>query len=176
MIENLKKNFALYLLKKKYLKRIDNETNKKDFIKNSNSFLVIMPENDEDYRHGYEIAKYLKIHKKKVSLVLPDFKYSLVDKHLNFELITYGLKSRNSLNMPGKALIEKLDNKKFDVVIDLSRMENIFSTGLSLLPETNIRVGLNKEKTNNFFNVRFNLWENNSEISYRNLLNSLSMF
>jgi hypothetical protein len=176
MIEKLKKIVALYLLKKKYLKRIDNNTNKKNFFRNSDSFLIILPENDEDYNNSLDIAKYLAIHKKNVSLLLPDYKYSLVDRNLNYNLITYGLNSKTRMNLPAKSLTGRLENKKYDVIMDLNRKEDVFFTGVSLVPQTNIRIGVNKDKTNSFYNVRFNISENNSEISYRNLLNSLSMF
>jgi hypothetical protein len=176
MISQLRNNVTLFLLKNKYSKSVNDETNKNNFIKNAKSILIIMPENDEDYRYSFEIAKYLGINNKNVSLVLPDYRYSLVDRHLNFQLITYDIKSKSLLNLPCKILAERLQEKYYDVIIDLNRTENLFFTSLALIPTTSVRVGVNKDKTICFYNIRFNISENNSEISYRNLLTSLSMF
>ncbi|NLT49833.1 MAG: hypothetical protein GXX85_02820 [Ignavibacteria bacterium] len=176
MIENLKNKLALYFLRKSYKRAKADKKIEYDFFRKSSKYLIVMPDSDEDYQNSFHIIRYLAKKKKNVSVFIPEYKMNLFDKSLKCEIITYGLSDKTKLNLPSKEIIEKLKEKKYDAILDLNKSENLYFAGVALLPECKIRAGVNKQKTKQFYNVLFNISENNSEISYRNLLNSLSMF
>ncbi len=176
MIENLKNKLALYFIRKNYKSKETGEKIERDFFRKSSKYIILMPEIDEDYQNSFEVIRYLSIHKKNITVFIPEHKLNLFDKSMKTEFLTYSISDKTKLNLPSKEIVEKLKEKKYDAVLDLNRSENLYFAGVALLPECKIRAGVNKQKTKQFYNVLFNISENNSEISYRNLLNSLSMF
>lgn len=80
------------------------------------------------------------------------------------------------LGLPNKPLKEKLLNQKFDVLIDLEREDNLFLVSVVSLMKAKFKVGFKKNAVENLYNFQLVNSKINSEISYRNLLNSLKMF
>ena len=78
--------------------------------------------------------------------------------------------------LPTKSYIDKLNEYKFDVLIDLERDDNLFLTAVTSLINAKYKVGFKKAEVDNLYNFQLINTKINSEISYRNLLNSLKMF
>ncbi|MBK8945490.1 MAG: hypothetical protein IPM32_09510 [Ignavibacteriae bacterium] len=158
------------------LKNFDNKFSFNNFIEESLDYILILPLNDNDFNNSLDVAKYFQIHKKNVTLYLPEHRKNLVRLPNNFNAITYSFDNLTKLGLPNKQLKEKIDNQKFDVLVDLEREENLFLVSSVTLINAKFKVGFKKYNVENLYNFQLVNTEINSEISYRNLLNSLKMF
>ena len=68
MFESFKKKIAKYLIKKKFIKA-SSEVSFNNFMKQSVRFLIIMPENEHDFNHCFDVAKYLATKDKSVTVL-----------------------------------------------------------------------------------------------------------
>lgn len=176
MFEEYKNKIGYYLFKKKLFKEIDNSQSFNNFIENSNSVILVLPLNESDFANSFDVAKYFKIHKKEVTVFIPEFKVNSMDITRNFQYISYDLNDVNKLGLPSKQLIDKLSEKEFDVLVDLEREDNLFLLSVSSQIKAKFKVGFRKVSVDNLYNFQLVNTKINSEISYRNLLNSLKMF
>jgi len=157
-------------------KKIDDSYSFKDFIEKSYSYLIILPLNDLDFANSFDVAKYFRIHKKDVTLFLPEHKVNLGNITNHYKYMSYGLEDISKFGLPTKSYIQKLNEHKFDVLIDLERENNLFLTAIISLINSKFKVGFKKPDIENLYNFQLVNNKINSEISYRNLLNSLKMF
>ncbi len=176
MFESIKKKLAEYVVRK----NIANvETIHQPFnqvLSKSISFLVIMPDNDEDFYHSMNIIRYLEIHKKNVTIFAKDHKINLIpDKH-KLRFIENNISDITRLGLPSKAMREKLSKLEYQVIMDLNRQENLFSSMVANLIRSRVRVGFSKPGADKYYNFHFAFDEPLAEISYKNFLNCLQMF
>ena len=157
-------------------KKIHSSYSFKNFIETSNSYLIILPLNDQDFANSFDIAKYFKIHKKSVTLFLPERKVNSIEITSNYNYLSYDYDDISRFGLPTKSFVEKLNEYNFDVLIDLERENNLFLTAVTSLFEAKFKVGFKKPELENLYNFQVANTKINSEISYRNLLNSLKMF
>ena len=135
-----------------------------------------MPEDDKDFYHSFELLHYLIIHKKIVTLFIPEYKYNLIPEKDKFRSVTFTALDKNKLNLPSANLVERIQNKNYDVVMDLNRKGIVFFIAVSNIVNSKLRFSFNNEENEGYYNFLFNDNANNSEISFRNLLNFLQMF
>ena len=175
MFESIKKKIAQYIIKRKFLSN-SSEVNFNNFFKESVSFLVIMPINEHDFVFTFEILKYLKIHDKSVTVLCQAPRVNTIPEKEKFKIISYGITDVSKFYLPEKVYLEHLEKKNYDVIIDLNHDENLFCSAMSNFFNSKYRVGFKKNNSDNYYNFQIQNDERNSEISYRNLLNSLQMF
>ncbi len=132
------------IFKKKIFKEFNTTYSFKNFIENSYNYLIILPLNDQDFANSFDIAKYFKIHKKEVTLLLPEHKVNAIEITSNYNYISYGLNDISKFGLPTKAYIAKINEYKFDVLIDLEREDNLFLTAVTSLFQANFKVGFQK--------------------------------
>ena len=176
MLGELKNKMGYYILRKTILKGYDSSNSFKNFIGKSFNYLIILPLNDTDFSNSFDVVKYFKIHKKEVTLFLPEHKVNTISLTTNYKYISYDLDDINSFGLPSKNLTERLKERSFDVLVDLERENNLFITAVASLVQANFKVGFKKPEIENLYNFQLVNTKINSEISYRNLLNSLKMF
>ncbi len=176
MIQEAKKNLAKIIFEKKYLSDIYNKQLFNSFLEDANKFLFLLPGNDKDFKHAFDVVKYFQIHKKEVSLFLPEYAINLIIDSRKYKFIGYGVNDVNKLGLPSKSLINSLKDLYFDVVVDLNRTENLFFIAVAHLVQAKYRIGFSRKSINAHYNVQLVNKKINSEITYRNLLNSLKMF
>jgi len=176
MLDEYKNKMGYYILKKKMLKHYESPYSFKDFIENSIDYILILPLNELDYNNSFDVAKYLKIHKKNVTLFLPEHKVNNINLSSNYQHISYALDDITKFGLPSKPYIQKLTNYNFDVLIDLDREDNLFLAAATSIISAKFKVGFKKQNLENLHNFQLINTKINSEISYRNLLNSLKMF
>lgn len=176
MFEEFKNRIGYFIFKKKMLKNFDDKFTFNNFVEESVNYLLILPLNDLDFNNSFDVAKYFQIHKKNVTLFLPEHRKNLIRLSGNYETISYSLDDISRLGLPNKPLKEKLLNQKFDVLIDLEREDNLFLVSVVSLMKAKFKVGFKKNAVENLYNFQLVNSKINSEISYRNLLNSLKMF
>lgn len=176
MFEEIKNKIGFFIFKKKLFKEFNTTSSFRDFIENSYNYIIILPLNDQDFANSFDIAKYFKIHKKEVTLLLPEHKVNVIEITNNYSYMSYNYEDISKFGLPTKAYIEKINERKFDVLIDLEREDNLFLTAVTSLFEATFKVGFKKTDLENLYNFQLSNTKINSEISYRNLLNSLKMF
>lgn len=83
--------------------------------------------------------------------------------------------NKTKIGLPNKELVSKVKKHTFDLVLDLNRDNDIFSSAMGNIPLSGFRIGFVKKNADYFYNFQIPN-EINPEKSYRNLLNSLRMF
>ncbi len=146
------------------------------FISEAKDYLIIFPTNDIDFHNGINIAKYFIMEKKNVTIFIRDIKRNSIVLTNDFKTIEYGIDDISKFGLPNKKLKAELQKYDFDILIDLEREENLFINGIISLAKAKYKVGFKKSGTDKLHNFQIINSRLNSEISYRNLLNSLRMF
>lgn len=176
MFEKLKKKIAHYLVKRKYQRKNTPQMVFTNIITDSHDLFIIMPKDDKDFFHSIDILKYYQIHKKIITLFLPEYKYNLIPDKEKFKFISYHPNQISRFNLPDKNLVSRLAPKVFDVVIDLNRTENVFFSAISNIVQSKIRVSFKKEFSDRYYSMEIIDKQSESELSYRNFLSYLKMF
>ena len=176
MLENLKLQLARFIVRRKYLKKNLEPIMFNKAISGAVDFFIILPGNDAEFSHSFELLRYLIIHRKSVTLFLPEHKYNLIPEKDRYRFISFNLLQRTKLNLPASSLIELLENKTFDVVIDLNRQEDIFFSAVTNIVKSRLRICFNKEHSSAYYNFLFADNQNIPEVAFRNMLNFLQMF
>ncbi|MCX6168815.1 MAG: hypothetical protein NTX65_05725 [Ignavibacteriales bacterium] len=176
MFEGLKKKIAHFIIKKKYLRRNIGEFSFNNVISNARDLLFLMPKDDKDFISSLEILKYYQIHKKVITLFLPEHKYNIVPEKEKYKFVPYSLAHFTKLNLPNKNLIHSLNQKEFEVVVDLNRSEDVFFSAVANVVKSKIRVSFEKEFSGGYYNMQIVDKNTNPEVAYRSFLNYLRMF
>jgi len=176
LLEDYKNKIGYFLFKKKMLRNYNDNFSFKNFVENSFDYVLILPLNELDFKNSFEVARYFKIHKKNVTLFLPEYRENLISLSSDFNMISYNLDEISKLGLPTKQMKDKIAKYKFDVLVDLERDENLFLASVTSLINAKFKVGFKKTNIENLYNFQLINSKINSEISYRNLLNSLKMF
>jgi hypothetical protein len=135
-----------------------------------------MPADDRDFYHSLDILKYYQIHRKSITLFLPEHKYGVVPEKEKYKCISYQAALKKQFTLPDKNLIRKLEGKDFDIVIDLNRTEDIFLSAVSNIVRAKLRAGFKKEMSELYYTLQIGGNQGDPEVSYRNFLNYLKMF
>ena len=146
------------------------------FFQKSYSFLLVMPENEDDFTNSFLILEYLENKKKNISILTYDYRVSKLPVKFKSRVIDHGVKDMNKFALLVKDFTNRLNEKKFDVVLDLIKDGNYFHKILVCKIKSLLKVGFEKPNGDKFYNVMIRIEENNSENSYQNFLNCLRMF
>lgn len=176
MLENIKRRFAHYLLSRKFLKRNEKHLQFNKIISNSKSFLLLLPEDNNELNNSLDLIKYLLIHKKNITIFINEKNYNPFPAKDKFNFITYGFNDITKLNLPSKNLVNKLKGKNYDIVIDLNRKENTFFSAVANIVESKARISFKKDFSENYYNLLFNNKQDETELAFRSFLEVIRMF
>ncbi len=176
MFEEYKNKIGYFLLKKKLVKNFGSTNSFNNFITDSSKYVIVLPLNDIEFSNSFDIVKYFNIHKKHITLLLPEHKVNTHNLIKNLNYISYNFDDVTNFGLPSKLFTKKLKESEFDVLIDLERESNLFLAAVTILINAKYKVGFKKNEITNIYNFELANSKINSEISYRNLLNSLKMF
>jgi len=176
MIGQLKDKLAGLLVKNKLKDFEIAEHNFRDFFKRSFDFFVAMPENDSDFHQSLPILNYLDEHRKSVTVFTHDYKVNLLPAKFRQKAIGYTIDDLNKLKLPSKQISNKLEQMRFQAVIDLNRQENLFCSYVVNLLKAPYKLGFVKGEPDKFYNIQVINRSPDAENSYKNLLNCLEMF
>jgi len=176
MFNNLKTKLAHFAIKRKYLKKESGLITFNDFIQSTNKYLVLMPERESDFFGCFDIISYFRINQKKVTIFLSAKRRNLIPKLNKYEFILYDEGDISKLGLPNAQYAKILRNNVFDVAVDLNRETNLLCSAVTNMVGAKYRLGFTKENSDKYYNLQLVNNKINSEISYRNLLNSLQMF
>lgn len=175
MFESLKKKIGSYIIKKRFLKD-SQEVNFNNFIKDSLTFFVIMPANEHDIVNTFEILNLLIQQGKSITILCYAPRINTIPTKEKYKFISFDMHNLSKFNLPAKDFLMDLENREFDVVIDLNNTENLFCSAMTNFFKSKYRIGFQKTNSDSYYNFQVQNDERNSEISYRNLLNSIQMF
>lgn len=176
MILEIKKKFGHYLLKRRIAKKIPESISFNRIISDSKSVMIIIPVKDEDFFPSLEIVRYFFIHKKEVTLFLPEFRYNQIPEKDKYQFISFLPVQITKCFLPNKKLIQRLQAKQVDIVIDLNRNEDIFFSAVANTVISKVRIGFKKEKSDSYYNLLFECKQTDANAAFFNLLNYLRMF
>ncbi|MCF6268083.1 MAG: hypothetical protein L3J41_00030 [Melioribacteraceae bacterium] len=176
MIKKIKLKLAEYLAKKKFSRKQSSEKNFQKFFSESKQILIILPKsNNSLVEEAIEIIRFLSIHKKELFIIQSKDQFSYLPNDFKYSSLIISDDDKTKIGLPNKELISKIKKHTFDLVIDLNRENDIFSSAIANIPLSDFRIGFVKVGADYFYNFQIPN-EINPEKSYRNLLNSLRMF
>ena len=148
-----------------------------NFISDSFDIAVILPSDEKAFHDAFNIARYLKIHKKNVTLILPEHFVNLIHNKEDYFFIPVSEIRSDKFGLPDENLLLKLTERKFDVLFDLSVNDSLFISYIALTINADYKIALFSKSAEKIYNFSFGKnSENNFENSFENLLNSIRMF
>lgn len=176
MFEKLKRKIAHYIIRRKYLRKNIQQLAFANIISDSHDLFIIMPKDEKDFYHSLDILKYYQIHRKVITLFLPENRYNLIPEKEKYKFISYLPQQISMFNLPDKNLVSRLSAKEFDIVLDLNRGEEVFFSAVSNIVQSKIRVSFEKEFSNKYYTIQISGKQSNPELTYRSFLSYLKMF
>jgi len=176
MIDLIKEKVSRFLISKKLKKILLNEQDFSEVLKRSGSFLILMPEDEKDFRASYLVIEHLEHLNKSIKILTRDYRISLMPAKFRNKAMEFGLSDLNKLDLPAHKLVEKLSEMRFDGVIDLNRKDDLFYSYVSNLVNARIRIGFAKKGADKFYNFQISNNDIEADKSYNNFLNCLKMF
>jgi hypothetical protein len=176
MIEAIKENISRVLISRKLKDITLSEQDFSEALKRSGSFVVLMPEDEKDFRASYVVLEYLEHLNKAIKIVTRDYRISLLPAKFRNKAIEFGVADLNRLDLPNHKMIEKFAAMRYDGVIDLNRNNELFYSYASNLVNAKIRIGFTKKGSDKYYNFQIANNDVDSEKSYNNFLNCLKMF
>lgn len=176
MIDLLKEKAAEIYVSKKIKNLGRSEQSFSTALKKSFVFLVIMPEDERDFHHCFNVLEFLDQSKKSIRILTRDYRVSLLPAKFRNRSIDIGISDLNKLNLPSNKLINKLTEMKFDAVVDLNIKDNLLFSFLVNLVDARLRIGFLKKGSDKFYNFQVYNKDINPDSSYNNFLNCLQMF
>ncbi len=175
MFDKLKSKIAKGIIKRKARKKGTDVKEFNNFVSKANSFLFVMPEENELFLEALEVAHYFQIHRKYCTLLLNEINVNRNEVE-DYEIFPYSLEDAGKFGLPKKELLNKFLSKNFDVLIDLTFEKDVFLLALVALVNADFKISFQGSEAEEFSNLILPGDLKNPEISYRNLLNSLQMF
>ena len=176
MFEKIKNNIAHAWVVKKYSKKNPPVVSFSNFFSKSVYYFIIIPSNSMEFEQSLSVLKYLDLHKKNITIFCHEEAANLIPSKSKFKFIVYTNDEITKLNLPNSSLVRMLKKKSFDTVIDLNLSENVFACAAANIVESEYKVGFVKKNSDKYYNLQITNDKNNTEFSYKNLLNSLEMF
>ena len=176
MIDNLINRAARFIVKNRIPEIEFDHRNFSSVFTRTYSFLIIMPENERDFRLIFPILEYLKEQRKNIVVITHDFRVSLLAPYFKTNAVAHGINEATKLNLPSKKLLNKLSNMRFDVLIDTNREENLYYSYIAKSLNVGVKIGFVRSDSDNYFNFQIVNKQNDPEVSYNNLLHCLKMF
>lgn len=175
MISWLAKIYSYFLLKKSSEKRSKKRL-MNNFFKNAKSFFVIMPRERYDFVFSQSIVRNLVEAGKSVTVLVLKDSEELVRQAKKVTVETYTDDDISFLKLPKLPLRQRLRILVFDVVLDLNRKEDLFSSICANTVNSITVISFAKDDSDKFYNIQFHSDEVNSEVSYKDFFQSLQMF
>jgi predicted Zn-ribbon and HTH transcriptional regulator len=176
MIDQIKENISRFLISRKLKNIVLNEQDFSEAFRRSGAFLVLMPEDEKDFRASYVVLEHLEHINKSIKILTRDYRISLMPAKFRNKAMEFGVADLNKLDLPGHKLIEKLSEMRFDGVIDLNIKDELFYSFASNLVNAKIRIGFSKKGSDQYYNFQIANNDIEPDKSYNNFLNCLKMF
>ncbi|MEJ2105528.1 MAG: hypothetical protein P8X47_13295 [Ignavibacteriaceae bacterium] len=100
MIDNLINRAARFIVKNRVPEIEFEYRNFSSVFTRTYSFLIIMPENERDFRLIFPILEYLKEQRKNIVVLTHDFRISLLAPYFKTNAVSHGIHEVTKLNLP----------------------------------------------------------------------------
>ncbi len=167
---------SLFLLKRKTRRYAGEPRNFNTLFSGTVDYLVILPEDESEFRQTFSVLKELKKENKSITLFLLDYYINLLPSGEKYRILQYSKEDVNRLKIPIRQLQTRLADMSYDLVIDLNTSGALFPVAVANYVQAKFRAGFQKSGYDMFYNFQVSSVEGNPEKSYRKLLNSLKMF
>lgn len=161
-----RKNFSKQLKEKKI----------NGILEHYNSFILILPETEQEMKGAVEIIYYLLSLNKNVLLIVNNTMVHNILSIKNCKYEEYVATEKNRFNLPKHSLLNRLKNKNAEIVIDLNNRFNYFSRIIAYSINADVRIGFKSEIQKLEYDIEFENLEQKEEIIYKNFLNFIKMF
>lgn len=176
MIEFLKEKTAKFLINNKAKHFSSEEISFSTAFKRSFSFLIVLPDDEKDFHASLHVLRFLDDHKKSFQVLTRDYRVSLLPQIYRSRVIEVGISELTKLDLPNTKLTSKLETLRFDSIIDLNRIENLFAIYIMQVIPSKVRIGFKRKGSDKYYNLQIANNEEKPENSYNNFLNCLKMF
>jgi hypothetical protein len=176
MFEELKRKYAHYIIKKKYLRLGAASIEFKKIISNSQSVLAIMPDTDADFEYSMKVLEFLNAKSKEVTLFVSELRHKKIPENRAYQLMSFHPEQITRFFLPTKNLIRRISDKKFDLVIDLNRHEDTFFSCITNVVESKVRIGFRKNRSDEYYNLLYESKQTEPEAAYLKFLEHINMF
>lgn len=176
MFEELRRKYAHFIIKRKFLRKSNEPIDFKKAISSAKDVLVILPSVEADFTSSLEIVKYLQIHQKDVTLLISELKHEAIQPNQNAKFLSFHPTQISWFFLPDKKLLARLTGRQFDAVLDLNRQEDTFFSCIANAVNSRIRVGFRKNRSSNYYNLLYESKQSEPAAAYSKFLEHLSMF
>jgi hypothetical protein len=176
IFDNIKNIISGSIINKELKKKENDLKSFNGSFKKAFNIFVIMPQNETDFHHCFEVLKFLEQNKKHIVIFLNDFRVSLLPQSLKSKAFPFNVNDINKLNLPGKPLMQRIQETGYSAVINLNREENVLFEYVSFIIDAPLKVGFKKHNSDKYYNLQFINTSEDADISYKNLVNCLQMF
>ncbi len=177
LVDDLKRRIGETLLYRKVGRLNVDKNSFSDFFTTAIDVLILLPEDEPNFTFALDVARFFKIHKKNVTLIIPEFKKNLLANNFDYNYLTINVDSQSGLGFAEENLLKSISKNYFDIYIDLNETESLFYSSISLQVKAKFKIALFKRsKSEKIYNLLFDENTTNFENSCRNLLNSIQMF
>ena len=91
MIDKIKENISRFLISNKLKNIVLNEHDFSEAFKRSGSFLILMPEDERDFRASYVVLDYLEQVNKALKILTRDYRISLLPAKYRNKATEFGV-------------------------------------------------------------------------------------
>lgn len=176
MFESLKKKIAYFIVNRRMKESHTAAQSFNNLFASSYNFLVIMPEDENDFQQAVDVLSFLYESGKNFAVFTYDYRVSLIPAKFRRAVVDYSMEDLSGLMLPSVRLKEKLASMEFNTVLDLNRKESLFNSYSANLVKAKLRVGFSKYNSDNYYNFQVANLEDNAQIVYKIFLNCLQMF
>jgi hypothetical protein len=176
MFEKIKFSLAHYIIRKKYMVIKNVPVTFNGILSNSSTFFIIMPNDPVEFSKSSVLINFLLENCKVVTVLLHESKSNLISEKENVSIIKFMDETKSRLNLPVKPFVKMLQNKEFDVVMDLNRSSDVFLTAVANIVKASVKVGFEQPKTEDYYDIRIVNSNQDYDLIYTNYINFLKMF
>ena len=171
----LKQKVANLVIRKRFKKQQFNNQSFTSAFENAKTFLVLMPESEDEFQYAFNILKHLESKKKDFFILTYDYRVSVLPFKYRGKAISHGIRDKNKIDLPSRKLLSNLKKKNFDAVLDLNRKTQLFYIYVCCIVKAGISIGFTKKLADKVYNLQIANSATNPKISYENLLSCLNM-
>jgi len=147
-----------------------------NFYRESQSVLIVYPGINGKPAGAEEFIRDIAGFPKKITVIAHARHKTVFEGLKNINVVAFNDKDLNFIGLPGKELRGKIAGEKYDLAIDLNTKPEFYSIDCIKTANPKWRVGFYEGKGDKIFNVMIKNSFGESKISYKNLLNCLTMF
>ncbi len=179
MLEDFRLRVGLSYSRLHFRHNHDKIMNFTDALSRSRRALVIFPESSLEGESASIFIRHLlrKFSSERMMVVIRDDQLFAMSSAPPLKTLTYSMQDINKWFVPRRELLQRMENNKFDVALDLNSKLSLTSAFLCKASNAPLRISFVKKNGDQFYNFQVKTKGNSGDkYSYRSLLKCLDMF